>query len=196
MLLIGLPNTGFVRIETCKSLIHLMYELDNSGIDYQLTTPMAEPVHVARNGIVRYMLDETRCDELLFLDSDIEFHPKIYFDLKACEADVAILPVPVGRGGVIYSNLMKDRNVNRLEPLQKEGIIPVDRGGSGLMLIQRHVFEKVDFPWFRWIETRDGYICGEDFDFCDRCKNLGLTIRANTDVDTDHIRIFRLGALK
>lgn len=71
------------------------------------------------------------------------------------------------------------------------GVRQVDVVGGGCMLIERSVFDKVGFPWFRWPE---GFIEGEhvvksdDLDFCERCIAAGIGVYANGDVRCGHVK--------
>jgi GT2 family glycosyltransferase len=81
-----------------------------------------------------------------------------------------------------------------------EHLIRVKGGGLGCALIRTSVFERVEFPWFEWVdqarekmdvadayESRDAFVSGgEDITFCIRCENAGIAIHADTRVACGH----------
>lgn len=56
------------------------------------------------------------------------------------------------------------------------------------MLIKREVFEKLSVPYFQFVsnENNTEHIRSEDIDFCDRAKEAGFQIFADTDVVCGH----------
>ena len=81
-----------------------------------------------------------------------------------------------------------------------EHLIRVKGGGLGCALIRSSVFERVEFPWFEWIDqarekmvVADAYECrdafssgGEDITFCIQCDAAGIPIHADTRVACGH----------
>lgn len=81
-----------------------------------------------------------------------------------------------------------------------EHLIRVKGGGLGCALIRTSVFERVEFPWFEWVdqareklqagsvyECRDAFTSGgEDITFCIQCEHAGIPIHADTRVACGH----------
>lgn len=81
-----------------------------------------------------------------------------------------------------------------------EHLIRVKGGGLGCALIRTSVFERVEFPWFEWVdqarekmrvgsvyECRDAFTSGgEDITFCIMCEHAGIPIHADTRVACGH----------
>ena len=79
-------------------------------------------------------------------------------------------------------------------------LIKVKGGGLGCALIKTGVFERIEFPWFEWVdqarkrsdaenvyECRDEFTSGgEDIMFCIRCAQAGIKIHADTRVSCGH----------
>ena len=47
-------------------------------------------------------------------------------------------------------------------------------GGMGCALVRRECFEKISYPWFKYVEYKNGEILSEDNYFCDRAAGLGI----------------------
>ena len=50
----------------------------------------------------------------------------------------------------------------------------VDNGGLGCCLIAREVFERIEFPWFKFVARPDGHQTGEDIYFFEKCAEAGI----------------------
>ena len=117
---------------------------------------------------------------ILFLDSDMSFPPDTLFRLLgrkraivACNCPTKMLPsTPTARligndfsGEPMYS--VKDDT----------GVRQVWRVGTGVMLIDLRVFDKMPQPWFpiTWNEELNDYT-GEDWAFCEKAQSLGIPV--------------------
>ena len=69
-------------------------------------------------------------------------------------------------------------NVNRIQ---------VHGGGLGCALIKTSVFDKIDYPYFDWINYDSGYVLSEDLFFAERCTKAGIPIWCDTRVECGHI---------
>ena len=79
----------------------------------------------------------------------------------------------------------------------------VKRIGTGFMLIQRHVIEKMGEAHPEWsyknkatgermyslfdFDIRDDQYVGEDYLFCDRATDMGFTVHIDVDISLPHI---------
>lgn len=125
---------------------------------------------------------EEKVSHILFLDSDMTFpewtlHRLLDLELMVVAANCATkqLPsTPTARhydpmtmaGQQVYSNMQLDKPVEE-----------VWRVGTGVMLINMKVFDKVPSPWFdiTWNETLKDYT-GEDWNFCAKVQSAGIPI--------------------
>jgi hypothetical protein len=77
----------------------------------------------------------------------------------------------------------KDEN-GELKAALGDGVQRVDRCGSSCILIERWVFEKVEFPWYEdraWGESR-----GQDFVFCEKLEEAEIPLFAHFGVVCSH----------
>lgn len=158
-------------------------------------------VALARNAVVAQFL-ASKCSHLLFVDDDVVLPADAITRL----ADVASQPshdvalgcyVGVKRfadGTRFYVVLMKmGRGLEDCYETWPDGVVEVEGGGAGCMLIGRHVLERLPYPWFRFSGT---YIpgtatvvtMGEDIDFCLRARSAGFRIFADGGVRCGHVK--------
>jgi hypothetical protein len=88
------------------------------------------------------------------------------------------------------------RGMNTKLPIEPTGeIMQVGYIGAGCLLIHRHVFEMLQFPWFKWeldIDNINGK--SEDFYFCEKARDAGFKIWADTSLQCGHVITAILGA--
>lgn len=140
----------------------------------------------ARSMYVRQFL-ASGCDAIWFLDSDI-LPPDRVLDLVADnweDWDCAGAPYPVWMTQegyetkqVTYCVYRKSENKPGLFPAAvplNGGLDYVDGMATGCIFVKRHVFEKLEEPYFEFKykhETRE-IIHGEDLNFCQKVSDLG-----------------------
>lgn len=79
-------------------------------------------------------------------------------------------------------------------PVDKDGLIDVDYNGFGFMLIQKGVFESLDYPWFtpEWnegIEKKVGMkwdVIPDDAAFCIKAQEGGYRILVDPEIRVGH----------
>lgn len=71
--------------------------------------------------------------------------------------------------------------------LSASPLIQIHGAGMGCALIKTIVFEKINYPWFDWVNYKDGGNLSEDLYFCKRCKETGIDIFVDTRVGCGHI---------
>ena len=166
-------------------------------------------------------VDRTRCDaacaalrdgfdELMWIDSDIQFDPDDVTRLRAYD-----LPII---GGLYPKKGVQDLAVH-LEPGTAElamgttgGLCDVRYVGAGFLLIQRMVYEDVQrtfalptcntrfgaatVPYYLPMVIADtgGYwYLGEDYAFCERARKAGHRITVDTTIRLGHIGAYTYG---
>jgi len=164
--------------------------LDDLGIIAQ-----GRPVDFVRNNFIRIFLagDFTH---LFLLDSDTEPPLDCIERLLALNAPLAggCYPVLMQQGfRWALLNADSDRLYRLLEWLpSQDKPFEVDAGGAGCLLIHRDVFDKVIWPWFRWVETENGRQESEDIFFFRKCNEAGLRVRIDPQVICNHFKIINI----
>lgn len=156
----------------------------------------------ARNSLVNQFL-ESDCTELLFVDADINFTYQDVLRIMALGSDKDILAGAYPRRAkdqMFFADLYYNEH-GGIE-LTEEGLLRVNRIGTGFMFIRRHVLEslKEAHPeWKYWVDvekkhhysffdfavTEEGYM-GEDYLFCDRARALDFKVYVDPEVNLGH----------
>ena len=145
---------------------------------------------------------------MLFIDSDVEFEPEAALRMLVSKKNIICTPYRVKSAEIdkhIYTVEFKDpKNILVLG----EGLVEIEAGPTGLMLIDRKVFEKIiknnpelkivnkaiadpgkshEFYYnFFSFDFKDGYSIGEDISFCRLAKANGFKLFANIQSPTAH----------
>ena len=156
-------------------------------------------VTTARNrGVARMIRDKHT--HIWFVDNDTLVQEDALELLLEADANVATGCTPIYRSRgyldiAIVRVRRQDPDKGKFEWYKKwfNGIRKVGACGAACLLIKREVFDKLEFPWFRWPERIDdnGEVryCGEDIDFCDRLNAAGLgPITAHGNVRCGHLQ--------
>lgn len=170
-----------------------------SGIRYEYLPCQGPYVHSNRNnGVNNMRSDKTVQDAVegfthfLFIDSDIGFQPAhVHIALKH-DADVVALPYLRHEADGTYQ-------AGELRPgfptikshygKNDRGIKHVTFVGGGFLLIKRHVFSEIAYPWFhQYLHTHgeNSYSVGEDVMFCVKLRERGIKILMDFDHPVPH----------
>ena len=186
------------------SMISLIDELKKSGIDFSTQFMFNESLITrARNKLANDILKDPNITHLLFIDSDMKFSANDIILMAKADLDIicGICPKKVinwenVRKAVLNneSNLVKKTGEYAINlSIPEEGLqikkyepIEIERGGTGIMLIKRDVFEKL-IPFVESYKEIDGSIVydffktsikdntylSEDYSFCEMWKDQG-----------------------
>ena len=139
---IAMPCYDSVKINTMLSVIKLVQQLGKSGIEVGIHTMKSPLIHQARNYLTSVFLT-TEYQYLLFIDSDVEFDPESVLKMLIAKKNIVCTPYRVKSADLtkhIYTVEFKDpKNILILAG----GLVEIEAGPTGLMLIDRKVFEKI-----------------------------------------------------
>lgn len=132
-------------------------------------------VAMQRQQLVDEVLSDTNATHILWIDSDMRFPPDTISSLLSHKKDIV---------GANYSTRVKPhrpvafKDPNNLDKrvFTGSGIEPVFAVGSGLLLVNRNVYEKLSRPHYS-IEWNNDYtnLVGEDIYFCKKAAEFGFT---------------------
>jgi glycosyltransferase involved in cell wall biosynthesis len=161
-----------------------------------LLTSQGFPVDAARNDVVRQMLT-TDADYLLFLDADMRHPPDLVE--KLLRHDVAVVTARYHmRRPPFLTVAMRHVGPNPFDCVslrRGQGLMPVDFGGAGALLIRRDVLEKIGDEWFRYTrQTRPPYemTISEDMHFYRACKLAGFQPYVDWDTECGHFAMLEI----
>jgi len=204
---IAMPCYDSVKINTMLSVIKLVQQLSRSGIKVGINTMKSPLIHQGRNYLTSVFLT-TQYQYMLFIDSDVEFEPEAVLKMLVAKKRIICTPYRVKAERLdkhIYTVEFKDpQNI----PLMPGGLVEIEAGPTGLMLIDRMVFERIikNHPelkiknkaipnpgdshksYYNFFDFgfKDGYAMGEDVSFCKLARGNDFQIYANTESTTRH----------
>ena len=204
---IAMPCYDSVKINTMLSVIKLVQQLSKSRIKVGINTMKSPLIHQARNYLTSAFLT-TEYQYLLFIDSDVEFEPEAVLRMLVAKKDVVCTPYRVKAEQLdkeIYT--VEFKNPNSI-PILPGGLVEIEAGPTGLMLIDRGVFEKIikKYPYLKIKNKatpsadkshefyynffdfgfKNNYAMGEDVSFCRLARGSGVKLYANTESRTTH----------
>lgn len=158
-------------------------------------------VATARNNCAQLMLDGDYT-HLMLVDNDVTPPKDALANLLGDDLDVVSGyyahrnksndPSPLTnvckRGELNYS-MQYSGDELRAELAKGNTVIRIHGGGMGCILIKRHVFERIAYPWYDWVNYRDPNhsMLSEDLFFCERCKQNQIRIYVDTRVGCGHM---------
>lgn len=89
---------------------------------------------------------------------------------------------------IFLKNKDNPERYDSIEKYKKDSLIEIDACGGGCLLIKSDVFRKLKKPYFQYIpKGEDHPRKGEDFYFCEKARDAGFRIYADTSVICKHI---------
>ena len=195
------------RISQATSLS--LWRLDTCGHEVDYKPRPGYGCAMARNRIAADALN-AHYDYVMMVDNDIALPPDTLANLLEHDVDFVMgyYLNRYARGENRFTTLYKPAwnwqmyEDAELRDMRERGehLIRVKGGGLGCALIRTSVFERVEFPWFEWVdqsrekldadsvyELRDAFGSGgEDITFCIQCEMAGIEIHADTRVACGH----------
>jgi hypothetical protein len=208
-LFIALPAYDFkVSLKLAISLARVAQAAPQHGIDIQIGSVCGcSVVSRARNLLTKDFL-ESKCTDLIFIDSDINFEPEDVFRLMAWTTDpkkgiVAGVPRIRGEERVYITALEYDDNQELT--MNSMGLVRGMRLATAFMMVRRDVFETLVEAHPEWTYydkksdrmlpaifdfklTEEGYM-GEDFLFCDRAREVGFEVWIDPTIKLGHMGV-------
>ena len=207
---IAMPCYDSVKINTMLSIFQLIQKLGQSKIQVGINTFKSPLIRQARNYLTSVFL-ATEYTHLLFIDADVQFEPEAVIRMLVADKDIICTPYRLKNEPIdkhLYPVKFKDPNKIMILP---GGLVEIEAGPTGLMLIHRGVFEKIIknrpdlkiksrvnpglksdekshsfYHLFFDFTFEDGYTEGEDISFCKLARKNGFQLFANIDSTTSH----------
>ena len=153
--MLAVTTYGAIQPETTQSLMDMVRHNMATGVNnVHYTMVQGHLVDKARNEAAKQMLSNANLKYLLFIDADMTFQPDVVQKLlltayhpQLCPwADAVGAWCPL-RGKPFLPTI--DTGTGTWEPHDANiGPIEVIRTGSACILIKRHVYERMEFPWY------------------------------------------------
>ena len=203
----AMPCYDSVKVNSMLSVIKLVQQLAKSGIECGINTYKSPLIHQARNYLTSVFLT-TEYTHLLFIDSDVEFEPEAALRMLVAKKNVICTPYRIKAEAItkqLYTVEFKDPKAIMI---LAGGLVEIEAGPTGLMLIDRGVFERIiknhpelklknraiyapgesheHYYNFFSFDFKDGYSIGEDISFCRLAKANDFKLFANIESPTVH----------
>jgi len=150
--------------------------------------PWTGSIADARNSLVEQAMQEG-ASHLLMMDTDQIYPTDTLEKLLAHNVDVCGVRVhsrwppfaPVFyRGSLGAYQYVED------EEMYSGNLVEIDATGTGCLLINMAIFDKLDPPWFQFSMIR-GRPVGEDIYFCHIVREAGFRIYVDTSIEVGHL---------
>ena len=203
-ILIAVPTYENIYPDTFKSI----YGLEKGGNEISFDFFRGYDVANARNKIAQATVDGG-FDYCLMVDNDEVLPADALLNLLETEQSYKLsrcmvvgycLSRPTGgtnKNGktTAFKFGGKDYVVNdaytakELQDFRKNGITRIQIIGSGLgcALIHRSIFEKMSYPWFKWMLYDNKSQLSEDLFFCEKFREICTPVFADTRVACGHV---------
>ena len=185
-LAIGIPlSWNYVPADFFDS----MMLMDKHGAE--IIRASSGPIHEMRNNIVVKAL-QLGCTHIMCLDGDMVYPPDTITRLLA--HNVEIVGALTFKRFPNFEPLLfagEQHNMWLMDPIP-DGLVEVTATGTACLLIKTSVFDKVDYPWFEFINDKEANRVGEDINFCYNASNAGIPIYVDTTIRTEHLASTRV----
>jgi len=189
------------------SIFQLIQHMGTSKVEVGINTMKSPLIHQARNYLTSVFLT-TEYTHMLFIDSDVEFQPEAGLRMLVADKDIITTPYRAKNPNLNEHTYTVKFPDPKVVPVLPGGLVEIDAGPTGLMLIHRRVFEKIiknrpDLKiknkvkpdsdkshkfYYNFFDFafEDGYTMGEDVSFCKLARANGSKLYANTESMTAH----------
>jgi len=150
--------------------------------------PFSENIADARNSLVEQAQREG-AKYLLMLDTDQVYPPDTFTKLLSHKVDVC--GVRVHRRWMPFDPIFMRGDIGEYESVPDEemysgDLIDVDATGTGCLLFDMEIFDKLSHPWFAF-GRKDGKPVGEDIHFCSKARKEDIRICIDTSIAVGHL---------
>jgi hypothetical protein len=183
-IMVGIPIHRPIEFKVFESFIRMTNYRGEHELHFCMVSNSL--IYDAREHIAEEFL-KSECEYLMFIDSDMTFHPKsIEFltrhkkDFVTAKAFKRVKPYQP----CFYTKVEYNDGVPNLEtPLQYgEGLLRIEGAGLACALIHRSVFERLEKPFFFPYPN-----VGEDLTFCLKMKEKEIEMFCDTTLQFGHL---------
>lgn len=188
---------GVMKLKTSEALGNAIeYLTAECGDDIKAirhSYPVGYSIARARNFMAQWAL-EAKADYLLMVDSDVVLPHKAIANLLEHRKMVCLGWYPRGtdgrQTGVVRLNTPGHGDCYSVDELAGMDSEPfeVKAGGMGCALISTEVFGRFRRPWFEYLDTANGTGTSEDYMFCKKCWESGVSVFLDPRVGCGHIK--------
>ena len=203
--LIAVPTFENITPDTFKAL----WDMDKGEHEALFEFIRGHDCATARNKIVDKAF-ELNADYVLMVDNDVTPPKDALLNLLSHDVDVVLGYYAHRNADNVYTGhacvckylkddgtpwfnypLESEWTADELREMREAGkyLVQIHGGGMGCALIKTSVFERLDYPWYDWVNYHDKNIgmLSEDLYFCEKCKADFTPIYTDTRVACGHL---------
>lgn len=196
--MIGTPcYSGTVDVWYTNSLVNTIKQSFDHDIEIiPMWVSFDALLQRARNDTIQIAL-ETECDDLIFIDSDIEWQPDDFFKLLNYEEDVVGGTYP--KKSSIEEYVL--RQLDNTNPITNNSLIEVDGLGTGFVKLSRNAMQYMWDTSEPYIDPKDNKerrmifdvviknqsLHSEDIHMFDKLREGGFSVWLDIDITCNHI---------
>lgn len=182
-IIFAVPTNGTISAPTLNAMIGIC---EREDIEYHAIT--GSPISAIRNVMVSRLLADDDATHLLMIDDDTVPPKNIVDLLLECDSLLASAIVPIKIQGKIVTNIIKDNRFMEEWPLNDKPF-EVEGVGTGCVLLHRDAFNRIKWPWFRYVEGKTSEErTGEDIYFGIEANKVGLRYKVHPKSVCGHIK--------
>lgn len=202
-ILIAVPTFENIYPDTFKSI----YDLETEDHEVSFEYVRGYDCATARNRIAQIALDGNY-DYVLMVDNDVVLPKdalKMFLDepKDVCLGSYAhrdtdniyrgrtcICKLTDGNGKKYFNYpLDSEYTAEELKGLCSSGHnkVLIHGGGMGCAFIRTSVFQKIEYPWYDWVNYKSRGMLSEDLHFCEQCRVKKIPIYTDTRVMCGHM---------
>ena len=156
--------------------------------------PWTGSIADARNSLVKQAQMEG-AERLLMLDTDQIYPPGTLTRLLSHKKEVC--GVRVHRRWMPFDPIFFRGSLGKYKSVPDDEafsgkLIEVDATGTGCLLFDMEVFDRVPDPWFQFYH-HEGKPVGEDIFFCHQARDVGIKIYIDTSIEVGHLTTMEVG---
>lgn len=200
--LIGTPcYDGKIEVWHANSLVNAIRIAEARGIFlHPVWLSYDALIQRARNDLLAMVIDGGY-DDIIFIDSDVEFNPEWIFKLLDCEEDIVggTYPKKGDQESYPVKGLVTDGAMNLIP--DERGLLEVEGLGTGFVRLSRKAVQAVwdaSAPYMNkekntvsrmmsQVEIVDGDLVSEDMLLFRKLRNLGFRVWVDVDMTCNHI---------
>ena len=189
-ILIAVPTFETITPETFKSIYGL---IKPDGVYTQFDFVKGYDCARARNLIAKEAI-EHGFDYVLMVDSDIVLPSDTLVSFLTDPKDICLglYPKKNTSSELVEITKLGERDFTTFftfgEVDLMSGKFEVHGGGFGCAFIKVSVFERMVYPFFKYVEYPDGNVLSEDNYFCNEAAKVGFNIWADPKVHCSHLK--------
>lgn len=178
-----IPSTDMVHADFMMALIAMLWHANNYARTLLLNFK-GSSISFSRNMLVETALaSQIVPDYCLFIDSDMTFPAQALGHLL--KANRAIVGATYARRKEPFDALGQLKHVPGRD-ITAGGVHEAVAIPAGMMLVKTSVFRQLKRPWFfeRWDYDAQPPFISEDFGFCEKAREAGITLWCDLDLST------------